>query len=72
MKKLVFTHSPCPRQTNITVNGNHCLDCKYCFGFDEEGLLICTYEGTAEESEEQRPLFNEPLPMSSEKILKKE
>jgi len=66
MKKLIFTHSPCPRENNTIVNGNHCLDCKYCFGFDEEGLLICTYEGTNEERKEHRTLFNESLPMNSE------
>ncbi len=51
MEKLIFAHSECPRENNTVVNGNHCLDCRYCFGFDEEGLLICTYE-TPEENKD--------------------
>ncbi len=51
MEKLIFAHSECPRENSIVVNGNHCLDCRYCFGFDEEGLLICTYE-TPEENKD--------------------
>ncbi|GLI56565.1 hypothetical protein PM10SUCC1_20790 [Propionigenium maris DSM 9537] len=49
MDKLRLNDSVCPRGDNSTVNSGACLDCDYCFGFDEEGLLICTYAEFEEE-----------------------
>lgn len=49
MDKLIFDQSMCPREEHKTVSCKSCLDCNYCFGFDEEGLLICTYDEIEEE-----------------------